>query len=178
MTSKKKEEYPVLPHIAYGLLKEGGFYLSLPFRGISLNEYKKFHHGQVSKLRGNYKSVIDVILISCIKKTYIGEVDENGLRLIRPIFNSIVDVEWLLTWRNYNHHDPSNYTQKIFLDAIVDAGLIEDDSELYVDRDITHFGKVFYDSITCMLLGDVYKVMFKNIIHEISYDKLMGVIKE
>lgn len=174
---RKKEEYPVLPHIAYGLLKEGGFYLSLPFRGVSLNEYKRMHFGQIFKLRGNYKSIIDIIIMACIKKTYIKKLDEMGLKLSRSLFNGNVDVEWILTWNNYNYHDPGNYTQKIFLDAVVDAGLIVDDSELYVDKDITHFGTVLYDSITCIMIGNVYRTMFNNTIHEISYDRLMGVIK-
>lgn len=175
--TKKIETYPMLPHIAYGLIEEGGFFISLPFRGISLNEYKKLHFGAVSKLRGNYKSIIDVILIACIKKTYIKPVDDNGLKLSRSLFDSMVDVEWLLTWANHNHHDTSNYTQKIFLDAVVDAGIIVDDNEQYVDRDITHFGNVYYDSITCILIGQAYKAMFNSTITSISYDHLMGIIK-
>lgn len=172
----KKIKYPVLPHIAYGLVDDIGFYVSVPFRGISLNEYKKMHHGKISALRGQYKSIVDLIIIACIKRNYIKWIDDNGIVLLRSLFSSKVTVDWVLTWANHNSHDPSNYTQKILLDAIVDTGILEDDSCDYVKNDNVMFGDCWYDSITCIIKGTLNKQMFKSNINTINENDIMEAL--
>ena len=175
--SKRITKYPVLPHIAYGLLEDGGFYISLPFKGISLNEYRKFHSGKIKNLRGQYKSILDLIVVTCFKKTYIKIFGEDGIKISTPLFKDKVTVDWILTWQNSNKHDPSNYTQKILLDAIVDVGIIQDDNEDFVINDNVVFGEIWYDSITCVLKGSIKEQMIKKSTKKISSNKLLEAVE-
>lgn len=161
---QKRTDYPPLPFIEYGeVLDKNGFYITLPFKGISLNDYKKMHFTKIARLKGQYKSVIDVVCANSVDQKYFKfeNFDGNGLRLSKSVFNTQVDVEWILTFLKTNQRDPANYTQKILLDAIVSAGLLTDDKEKFVKSDKVMFGDKMVDSITCIIQSDsIDKSMF------------------
>ena len=168
-------DYPVLPFIAYGRVdRDKGFFITLPFKPISLNEYKKMHFGRVRQLRGQYKSVLDIIGIASFIKTYFDKFDEDGLHLKKPLFDGKIDIEWFITFLNKEEvHDPSNYTQKIMLDAITDIGMIIDDSELFINKDSVQFGLKGYDSITCFMKGKINKQMLLKSVKNTTYETML-----
>jgi len=165
-------KYPILPFISYGTIEEGGFYFTLPFRGVSLNQHKQFHHGRVKSLRGQYKSIIDLVVVASMKNIYIRQFDENGLILTKPVFDSPIDLVWILTFMAKNTRDVSNYTQKILLDSIVEIGMIEDDNSNFVNSDKTMFGSTKVDSITCLMLGNLHSHKFVKAVPHTKLDKI------
>jgi len=173
-------DFPILPHIAYGTIENMGFYITLPFRGISLNQYKKLHHGRVKSLRSQYKSIIDLIMVASLKKNYIKDFNENGLILNGPLFDGSIDITWVLTFLLSNTRDVSNYTQKTVLDSIVSVGIIEDDNEKFVFSDKTIFGHKKVDSITCIMTGKLYKQKFLVSVPDVKLNNILdylGVVK-
>lgn len=162
-----------IPAIGFALLLEGGFFISLPFKPISLNEFKKMHHGRIKKDRDFYKSILDVVLVTCIKKNYMKDFDENGLHLSRSIFNERIYVQWILNFDINLKRDTGNYVQKTLMDAIVDTGIIEDDNSQFIRADSVMFGDGKQNSITCTMIGEVHRPMFKNSISIIKYDNLL-----
>jgi len=175
---KRKDNYPTLPHIIFGLLEEGGFFVTLPFKGISLNQYRRMHHGQIKKEKSLYKSILDVILISSIKKNFIGEFNEEGVKLNSSLFKNEIEIEWILNFKEKNTRDVSNYTQKIVLDAIVKTNIIEDDNSKYVLSDKTVFGTKQIDSITCILMGEIENHKFLKYLPKIKYEYLKKSLED
>lgn len=173
---KKKDNYEPVPDICCGLLLEGGIFFTLPFLGISLNEYKKMHFGRVAKLKNFYKSMIDVVITMMVNKDKIGGINENGLFLKKGMFTGQVDVEWLLTFKVKNQRDTANYTQKIFLDAIVWSGIIEDDREKFVCSDKVFFGTTKENTVTCIIRSkkEDQDVTFYNMCKIVSYPELLS----
>jgi hypothetical protein len=161
--SSRNDKYPVLPFIGYGLVKDKGFFVALPFRAMSLNEYKRMHFGKVATEKAKYKAIIDVILASCLKKTYIKSFNEEGISLSKSIFIDKIELEWYLNFLHHRERDSSNYTQKVMLDAIVSTGMITDDSIRYIVSDkATVIGTTIFDMITLVMVGKVNEQMFKS----------------
>lgn len=168
-------DYPVLPHIAYGKIDQNkGFFYTIPFRGISINTYRKLHHGAIKKHREQYKAIFDVVNIASFKKNYFNQFDENGAHLSKPLFTEPIEVEWYLNFLNTQDvHDVGNYTQKIVLDAIVDTGILKDDSEEYVVKESVRFGVKGFDSITCFMKGKIQNQMLLKVIKNTTYKALL-----
>lgn len=169
-------EYPILPHISYGIIGDGGFYITLPFKGISLNQYKKLHHGKIKSLRGQYKSIIDLIMVASLKKNYIKEFNENGVKLGGSLFDNKIEIVWVLTFLDTNTRDVSNYTQKIMLDTVVSVGLLEDDNSKFVISDKTMFGSKKVDSVTCLMIGKLHKQKFLNAVPEVKISDIFDYL--
>lgn len=176
MTKDIKKKYPIMPFISYGVVDDDkGLYISMPFKPISLNEYRRLHHGRIKKEVEAYKAVLDIIMVTVFKKNYIHtDVTEDGLLLTESFFKDKIDVQWILTFNTDLIRDPSNYTQKIMLDAIVKTGMIVDDSEQYVNSDHTSFGCKGFDSVTCVMLGAIKKHMVKtSYMNDIKHSNLL-----
>lgn len=173
---KKRDDYPVLPHISYGMITDrNGFYVSIPFKGISLNDYRQMHFGKISRIKGQYKSMLDVMCAECIDHKYIkfDNFDGDGLRISKNLFNTQVDIEWVLNFSTVNNRDTANYTQKVLLDAIVKTAILPDDREKFVRSDKTFFGAGKYDMITCIIQSnDMDKTMIKGGRH-VTYADIM-----
>lgn len=161
-----------LPVMSCGLIKEGGVYFMLPLLGVSLNTFKKMHHGQVKHKIGVYKSILDIMFLYMIKNNYIKEFNKDGIIVQGKFFSSKIDVEWILTFDSTNMRDVSNYTQKTLLDAVVRSGIIEDDNSKFVKSDKTSFGNKKINSITCLLLGEIIKERFYKHINVVSKKEL------
>lgn len=173
MSGKK---YPILPFISYGTIDEtNGVYFTMPFKPISLNDYKTLHHHRIKKEIESYKAIIDIILVAVTKKNYIKqEVMEDGLSIKESLFFGKIDIKWILTFKNNIARDPSNYTQKMMLDAITRSGVLVDDSEKYVMSDHTMFGCKQFESITCVMLGPIKAHMLKSsYIKDLKYKDLL-----
>ena len=173
---KKFDNYPVLPHISYGrILDRNGFYFSIPFKGVSLNEYKTMHFGKISRIKGQYKSILDVVCADCIDNSYFifDNFDGDGLRVSQNLFGTQIDIEWVLNFEKTNNRDTANYTQKILLDAIVKTGIIPDDREKFVKSDKTFFGANQFDMVTCIMQADdIHKEMLTGGM-SVNYDDIM-----
>ncbi len=177
--TKKNDNYPVLPHIAYGLCEDvKGLYILLPIPPISLNTYKKMHWGAVKKEKENVKAIIDVVLISCINQSYIKSFTKEGLTLKQAVIDQC-EVTWFLTFlNNSGQHDTDNYVQKIFMDAIVMSGVLTDDNEKYVTRTTVEFKKKKVNSACIFLKGDVHEHMFLNSMKKIKYQSLIDFLDD
>ncbi len=139
----------------------GGIYFILPCDPVSLNDYRKMHFGEISKLKGEYKSMLDVLFYPLIKDN-IKSFDDTGLH-VKPIFDGRVEIEWIVNHKLSRQRDPSNYTQKILLDAIVMLGIIKDDSSQFVISDRTMIGNSGDNSIICIIWGNLlYEYMLIN----------------
>lgn len=176
---KKNDNYPVLPHIAYGLCEDvKGLYILLPIAPISLNVYKKMHFGAVKKEKEHAKAIVDVILASCINKNFIKEFTKNGLLLSQSVINKC-EVTWFLTFLNRGEHrDTDNYVQKIFMDAVVSSGIIKNDDERYITRTTVEFKKKKVNSATLFLKGDVNEDMFMDSMRRVKYQTLMEFLDD
>ena len=170
-----KIKYPILPYIAYGKIdRNKGFFYTVPFRGISINTYRKMHHGAIKKYREQYKAIFDVINIASFKRNYFDKFNEDGLHLKKPLFLDIIEIEWYLTFLNEQEiHDIGNYTQKIMLDSIVDTGMIKDDSEKYIVKESIKFGIKGFDSITCYMKGIINQQMLLKSVKNTTYKALL-----
>jgi hypothetical protein len=134
---------------------DNGFYFSFPLKGISLNKYRKMHFGEIKKLRKSYVNFLELILDKCIKKEFLKFNDkESRIELKSPLFFSKINVDWVLSFRKKIVHDPSNYSQKILMDAINDVGIVKDDSDDYISKDSTQICNVGVDQIECYLYSD------------------------
>jgi hypothetical protein len=151
------------------------YFITMPFKPISLNDYKTLHFGRIKKEIESYKSIIDIVMITVIKKIYLSnEVTEDGLQLKDSLFDDKIDIKWILTFKNNIARDPSNYTQKMMLDALTRAGVLVDDSERYVYSDHTMFGCKQFESITCVMLGPIKTRMIKMVsMPDIKYKDLL-----
>lgn len=167
-TELKKTNYPELPFISIGILpKNKGIYITLPFPPISINEYKKMHFGLIKKTKQRYKAILDVMAITYYRKDAIECFDMDGI-YIKSLFETPIHIEWILNHKLNRKRDTGNYTQKILLDAMVWIGLIKDDNEEYVLSDKVYFGHNGKDSITCLLLGDVFVARIKGDIPKVK----------
>ncbi len=171
-------EYPILPHISYGIVDEGeGFYISLPFKGISINQFRRMHHGNIKQLKGQYKSIIDVIIIASFKKNYVSNFNDWGLSLSRELFSDKIEIEWYITFIDVKKkHDVGNYNQKILLDSIVLTNIIKDDDEDHIFKESVRFGLKGYDSITCLMKGKIHKPMLLKSVKSVLYNSLLEAV--
>lgn len=175
--TEKNENYPVLPHIAYGLCEDvKGFYIMLPIKPISLNQYRGMHHGAIKKEKEHVKAIVDVILISCINGNFIKDFNADGLFLTKPLVDNCT-VTWYLSFLNQNEkRDTDNYVQKIFMDAVVWSGIIKDDNEDYISRTSIEFAKKKVDSACLFMQGDVNEHMFLKSMNRIKYRQLINYL--
>jgi len=175
--TEKNENYPVLPHIAYGLCEDvKGLYILLPLPPISLNQYRQMHHGAIKKEKEHCKAIIDVILISCINGGFIRDFTKDGLFLTKPVIDKC-EATWHLSFLNQSEkRDTDNYVQKIFMDALVWSGVLADDNETIVTKTSVEFAYKKVNSCCLFLQGDVHEHMFLKSMPRIKYRKLMDYL--
>lgn len=162
-------------NIDVGLLNKNnkccGIYIILPCKPISLNEYAKMHWAVIKKIKGEYKSMLDLIILQYINTVCL--FGEFGLKT-NGIFCGRINIEWILSFKSVNTRDPANYTQKILLDAIVMTGIITDDSQKYVISDKTFISnETKEESIICIMLGDINTKILHNSINSYEYEQFL-----
>lgn len=150
-----------------------GLYFKLPCKPISINEYKKMHWAVVKKIKGEYKSMIDMLIVDAINCKY--KIGPDGIFIDDRLFPNKVDVEWVLSFGKVNQRDPSNYTQKILLDAVVMSGLLVDDSSKYVNSDKTILSPNKEECIWCILKGKINKEMVMSDIKITKYQDVLNL---
>lgn len=158
--------------------------MTIPFEGILKAALRKLTPYRQTKLKNEYRSAMDIVLLSMIDKKYVMIMGELGyLKLSQPLIGHLERILFLYTFTGVLDKRKI-IDHSLFASVLHDTGLVNEGLDRFEEKD-WYFGvkeKMKYNSITCVVLahrGSFFNgEMILSTVQGSSIDKLYKVLGE
>ncbi len=134
-----------------------GVYFTIPFPALTCEQISNMTEFSINKLKGEYKSALDVAILSMINKDYIILSKDYGyLQLSQPVLGEVNCIVFIYTF--IKNKPKAEITHELFMSAIHDIGIVSEGlnkDDICIHHDIIENAED--NSITCILFSNKNK---------------------